>query len=93
MSVRKRLFRLSPNAQRDYDDILLYSFLTWGEAHMERYRAILDRGLIAVGDNPEIGRSHGRPFSGLRSFRVEHRDIYYRVTPEVIEVAHPARAD
>jgi toxin ParE1/3/4 len=86
MSARSRPVRLSPDAQRDYDDILLYGFLTWGETQVQHYRSALDRGLVAIGDYPEIGRSHDRLLPGCRSLQVEHHEIYDRINPDEIEV-------
>ena len=86
MSARKRPVRLAPDAQRDYDDILLHSFLTWGETQMQHYRSALDRGLVAIGDHPEIGRPRDQLLPGCRSLQVEHHELYYRIKPDVIEV-------
>ena len=44
--------RLSPTSSS-------YSLETWGEAQAEAYCDILDKALLAIQDNPQIG--HGRP--------------------------------
>ncbi|MGI8475421.1 MAG: hypothetical protein ACR2OO_03490 [Thermomicrobiales bacterium] len=52
MSVPRRIVKLAPVAQRDYDDILLHSFLTWGEYQMEQYRSTLDGAFVDLEDFP-----------------------------------------
>ena len=86
MSAPKRSVRLSPDAQRDYDNVLLYSFQTWGESQMQRYRAALDRALVQVGDFPEIGFRRDRLLPGYRSLPVEHHVLYYRIKDDEIEI-------
>jgi toxin ParE1/3/4 len=87
MSARKRPVRLAPDAQRDYDDILLYSFLTWGELQMLQYRTSLDQALAELGDYPEIGRQRDQLFPGCRSLHVERHVLYYRIKDQEIEIA------
>ena len=53
---------------------------------MQRYRSVLDRGLVAIGDHPEIGRPRDRLFPGCRTIQVEHYLLYYRIKPDLIEV-------
>jgi toxin ParE1/3/4 len=86
VSVPRRPVRLSPDAQRDYDNILLDSFQTWGESQMLQYQAALDRGLIRIGDYPEIGVRRDQLLPGSRSIRVEHHVLYYRIKEDEIEI-------
>ncbi len=98
MSARRRRVRLTPRAQRDYDDILLYTEATWGPEQADRYEAALDRGLARLGTNARIGVARDDLHPGLRVHPVERHLLYYRIrndTVEVIRILHervdPAR--
>jgi toxin ParE1/3/4 len=86
MSVPRRPVRLAPDAQRDYDDILLYTFTTWGEPQMQEYRAALDQALARLGDYPEMGKGLDRLLAGYRSLLVEHHLLYYRINDDEVEI-------
>lgn len=68
---------LSPEAQSDLADILLYTIQRWGEEQQDRYVAALDRGLLLLQENPEIGRGRPDLFPRCRSYRVREHIIYY----------------
>ena len=94
MSAPRRLVRLSPDAERDYDDILLDSLLTWGESQMLRYQAALDHALTEIEDYPEIGPLRNEYVPGCRIRPVGRHMLFYRVDDivEVIRILHE-RAD
>jgi len=87
MSSLDRLLILSPKAEDDFADIFQYSLETWGEAQAEAYRDILDKALLAIQDNPQIG--HGRPELSARHliFPAGRHIIVYRVTARAILVS------
>lgn len=68
---------LSPAAQDDSADVLLYTLQTWGEAQEEKYAAQLDKGLSVIAENPSIGRPRPELAAQCRSYRVQHHIIYY----------------
>ena len=59
MSRDKLSIILSPKAEEDFADILQYTFQTWSEKQMYVYRAVIDKALLTIQQNPEIG--HQRP--------------------------------
>ena len=78
---------LSPAAQDDITDILLYTLQTWGEEQMDVYAASLDKGLMLLINKPDIGRSRPELYSGCRSYRIREHVVYYAVHDEDINVA------
>jgi toxin ParE1/3/4 len=94
MSARRWQVRLSPDAERDYDDILLDSLLTWGESQMLRYQAAPDHALAEIEDYPEIGSMRNEYLPGCRIRPVERHVLFYRIGDdvEVIRILHE-RAD
>ena len=59
MSRDKLPIILSPKAEEDFADILQYTFQTWCEKQMYVYRAVIDKALLTIQQNPDIG--HQRP--------------------------------
>jgi toxin ParE1/3/4 len=87
MSSLERLLILSPKAEDDFADIFQYSLETWGEAQAEAYRDIIDKALLAIQDNPQIG--HGRPELSAQHliFPTGRHIIVYRVTTRAVLVS------
>lgn len=77
---------LSPEAQSDIADILLYTMERWGEEQLERYAATFDAGLLLIQENPEIGRMRSELFPGCRSYRVREHIVYYAARDEAVVV-------
>lgn len=77
---------LSPEAQGDVADILLYTLQRWGEEQQDRYAAALDKGLLLIQENPEIGRGRPDLFPGCRSYRVREHIVYYALQGETVVV-------
>lgn len=46
---------LSPQAEDDFADILQYTFETWGRHQVYVYRDVLDKALLTIQKNPQIG--------------------------------------
>ena len=86
MSPRKRSVTLSPDAQVDYAEILLYTWQEWGEEQRERYADKLDKAIAGLADFPEAGQRCARLFPGCRTRRVERHILYYQVMTGTIEV-------
>ena len=86
MSARKRTVSLSPDAQDDYDGILLYSLVHWGEERTQQYQAALDRALAELADYPEVGARRDELLPGYRARPVERHVIYYRIVADAVEV-------
>jgi toxin ParE1/3/4 len=87
MSSRDLALILSPRAEADFTDILSYTFATWGEAQMFTYRAILDKALMAVLDNPQIGHACPELSAKHRIFSAGRHIIVYYATDKAVCVS------
>jgi toxin ParE1/3/4 len=86
MSHPSRALSLTPRAEQDYDDILLYGRQTWGMEQTLRYKSDLDRAIERLGEFPEISRTHDRYFEGCRIRSVGSHVLYYRILDDEIQV-------
>jgi toxin ParE1/3/4 len=86
MSARKREVRLTEDADRDLDDILLYGLRELGIEQAMRYQALIERSIATLPDFPDIGFPRDDAFPGSRARIVGVHVIYYRITDELIEV-------
>ncbi|HUG63455.1 MAG TPA: type II toxin-antitoxin system RelE/ParE family toxin [Methylomirabilota bacterium] len=86
MSGPRFTVTLSPEAERDYDELLLYGLLNWGEQQMLRYQESLDRAIEHLGDFPEIGPQRDDLCARCRLLPVEHHALYYRIEADAIQV-------
>lgn len=77
--------RLKPKARRDLDDIWLYSRERWSEDQANKYYASLSDALKSL----LVDADKGTPVDirrGYRKWLSGSHVIYYRATPEGIEV-------
>lgn len=79
MSCHRPAFELSARARRDYDEILLYSQVTWGEQRMREYELTLERSFETLAQFPNIGRRRPDLGPGMRSHPVGQHIAYYQV--------------
>jgi toxin ParE1/3/4 len=86
MSDRKHAVILSPAAQGDFTDILLYTRQHWGEEQRDRYEAILSQAIGAIADFPETGTRCPQLFPGCRAHPAQRHVIYYRIGHNEIEI-------
>ena len=77
MSARRSAVELKPQAERDYENILLYTERTWGEEQSATYQASIAQALSALRDHPQAGRPRDDLFPGCRSIRAEQHVIYF----------------
>jgi plasmid stabilization system protein ParE len=61
-------FRLTPEADADYVEILVNTFETWGIDQLLRYEAQLNDTLDTIANHPEIGSPRNDLFEGIRMF-------------------------
>ena len=87
MSAHRLPALLTKRAREDYRQILLYSFLTWGERQQIAYNAALLRALEIIGNNPNIGRAIGEVRPGYRAYPVEQHIILYRIRSGRVSVS------
>lgn len=69
---------LSPQAEEDFADILQYTLETWGEKQVHVYRAVIDKALLTIQKNPEIGHQRPDISKTHRSFPAGQHVIFYR---------------
>jgi toxin ParE1/3/4 len=95
MSSRRLPVVLSPDANLDFADILLYGLETWGDQQTAAYEAETDRALERLGTYPELGRQRDDLGAGYRTYRVRQHVVIYRVEDAaiiVLRIVH-GRAD
>jgi toxin ParE1/3/4 len=86
MSAPKKAVVLSPRAEADVNNILLFTWQRWGEEQRDRYEAALERALASLAEYPEAGVRCPRCFPGCRARRVGRHVLYYRNLDDIIEV-------
>lgn len=86
MSAPRKAVVLSPRAEADVNNILLYTWHRWGDEQRDRYESTLDRAITSLAAYPEIGVRCPRFFPGCRSRHVGSHVLYYRNLDDVIEV-------
>ena len=87
MSLDDYSLVLSPQAEEDFTDILQYTLQTWGDRQMNAYRAVIDKALHTLLQNPLIGQVRSDISLHHRSFPAGQHVVYYRVSQRSILVA------
>lgn len=89
MSAQKLPLKLSPQARRDFKEILNYTRKTWGIEQRDRYKTLLDSALTTIAANPSIGKRRDEIRADYYSYHVGSRGrhyIFYRVCEDSIVV-------
>lgn len=86
---------LSPRAEDDFADILQYTLETWGEKQVFVYRAVLDKALLTIQQNPDIGHKRPELSPAHRIFPAGRHIIVYRANDRAVYVSRilPERMD
>jgi toxin ParE1/3/4 len=69
--------KISFLAQKDIEDVLLYTLNTWGEQQFTHYEQCLDKAFQLIIANPLIGTKTLK--AKLRMLIVEQHRVFYRV--------------
>ncbi len=77
MSARNPALRLTRQARRDFDDILLATAQTWGQDQADAYEEAIDRAFQDLQAHPLQGRSRDDLAAGCCSRVVERHVIFY----------------
>lgn len=85
MSVRNLAIRLTRTAERDLENIALYTRRSWGGKQHANYRTAIDHAFRMLAEYPRSGRPRNDVFPGCRSIQVEQHVIYYH-QPEATEI-------
>ncbi|MGE4064644.1 MAG: type II toxin-antitoxin system RelE/ParE family toxin [Rhodospirillaceae bacterium] len=88
-------FRLSPAAERDLEQIWLYTRQQWGQMQAERYIDMLESALAELAAAPQGAAACDHIRRGYCRRYIEHHAIYFQITAygiAVIRILHE-RAD
>lgn len=83
-----RKLHLSPAAAEDIENILRYTFDTWGEKQFELYHTILQQTFNSILADPEgpFSKSRDELFPSSRSIRAGHQVVFFRLRKKNIEI-------
>lgn len=84
-------YRLTPAAERDLENIWLYTRLQWGAKHADSYTKILANAFAELAQAPKIAPSCDHIRVGYRRRTVDRHMIYFRVTDygiAIVRVLH-----
>lgn len=81
-----RNIQLSKRAAMDFEDILLYTYLTWGKQQILQYQHKLDAAFQTISEHPEIGHKRDDVPVGCKSFHVGSHTIIYQLKKETVYI-------
>jgi toxin ParE1/3/4 len=87
MSSHRPGLVLTKPAQRDYNDIELYTLRQWGPEQAITYMGEIEATFELLRDNPRIGQSRSDLGARLLSFPTGHHVVYYRFRANTIRIA------
>ena len=94
MSARRPRLVLTPRAQRDLRNVLVYTHQQWGQAQRRVYRQRLFDAFAELLTFPELGPARPEYGQGIRSHRVgQHVVIYqpHETELRIVRVLHARR--
>ncbi|MEE4244447.1 MAG: type II toxin-antitoxin system RelE/ParE family toxin [Kangiellaceae bacterium] len=77
---------ISPTAKTDLKEIYQYGLRQWGQAQSESYLESIKEQFWALTKQPLIGIDRCELLLGVRSLPIESHALFYRVTPETVEI-------
>ncbi|HCU67622.1 MAG TPA: type II toxin-antitoxin system RelE/ParE family toxin [Rheinheimera sp.] len=81
-------YRLSRLAEADLREISAATITNWGSIQARAYLESLDKTMLALADNPNLGRERAEIYGGARSFPCGKHIIFYRTAAkDIIEIA------
>ncbi len=86
---------ISPAAKNDLKDVYQYGLRLWRQAQSARYLTTIRDLFWSLTEQPLMGNEHPKLLPDTRSLPVESHTLFYRVTPnqiEVIRVLHSRQA-
>jgi len=78
---------LSRQAERDLENILQYTYETYGERQQQIYADALHEALALLTDNPGLGHRRSDLSERHLAFRVEHHFVVYTVSSQTVNVS------
>jgi toxin ParE1/3/4 len=87
-----KVYRLSPAAEADLEDIWTYTATTWSTKQADDYVSRLFDTFVLLGRNHSLGRRVNSIMTGYRRFRRDHHLIFYVSADdgqiEIIRILH-----
>lgn len=80
------LYRLTPRALNDLDDIADFTIETWGIDQLEKYLRQLNDRFEWLAENPLLGRIRDDIHPGYRSFPEGSHVVFYIIQGEHVDV-------
>ncbi|WP_185235408.1 type II toxin-antitoxin system RelE/ParE family toxin [Teredinibacter franksiae] len=77
---------IAPVAKTDLKDIYQYGLRQWGQTQSESYLENIKEQFWTLTEQPLIGVDRSDLLSGARSLVIESHTLFYRVTPDTLEI-------
>lgn len=81
-----RKYELSLAADRDLDEIYIYTFREFGAVQADAYFESVDECLTRLGDNPLLGIDAGNVRAGYRRFVHQRHTLYYKKSKSGVRI-------
>lgn len=81
-----RKYELSRAADRDLDNIYVYTFHQFGAAQADVYFESLDECLTKLAENPLLGVDAGNVRTGYRRFVHQRHTVYYKKAKSGVKI-------
>jgi len=78
-------------AKTDLKDIYQYGLRQWGQSQSESYLENIKEQFWTLTEQPLIGIDRSELLSNTRSLTIESHTLFYRVTPETVEIIRVLR--
>lgn len=83
--------KITAPALGDIEEIAVYTVAEWGEKQAQTYLAQIDRAILALADNPSLGRERYGVPPAIKGRKAGAHVVFYRVdgdTLYVVRVLH-----
>ena len=77
---------IAPAAKTDLKDIYQYGLRQWGQTQSESYLENIKEQFWTLTEQPLLGVDRSELLSGARSLPIESHTLFYRVTPDTLEI-------
>jgi len=84
-------YKLSEEAEKDVESILLYTQTIWGDLQFEKYAGEIYRMFEKLTKNPDLGTSANHIFEGVRKMPIGKHVILYiyrKNTVFIVRIIH-----
>ncbi|WP_339469578.1 type II toxin-antitoxin system RelE/ParE family toxin [Pseudomonas sp. EL_65y_Pfl1_R83] len=84
-------YRLTPAAERDLENIWVYSAQTWSVEQANRYIDSVTKAFEQLAQQPKIAPACDEISPGYRHYRVERHTLYFQIGTygiEIVRIVH-----